>query len=322
VGTQKLCACDRTCQSLICAEIKFVDTVKQSFAVIVKNLCEVNENGLWLNPFRGIPRGPRLSRFDVIYLDENCQVLALAENFIEAEFEPFHGEAASALILSPHAIGSLQIRKRDQLMICKGTRVLAPSEESELSAIRQGSQCVKDLGLRALPAQTSPRQQPSAIDTAAQVEFEEEPSFVVRLLRCLFRIPTSADRRKRERLPAPGLAAYYWTGGEPKAYQLGNVSQSGLYLLTDERWRPGTRIVMTLQKGSGDEVGSEKISQVESKVVRWGEDGVGCEFVQSGFVDLNTGEIAKDRKFDQEAFAKFLQSSQRGDSGAHHSKTR
>lgn len=106
MGTQKLCACDRTCQSPISAEIELVDTVKQPFAVIVKNLSELERNGLWLNPFRGIPRGPRLSRFDVIYLDENCQVLEFAENFTEAEFEPFHGEAASALILPPRTLGS------------------------------------------------------------------------------------------------------------------------------------------------------------------------------------------------------------------------
>ena len=88
MGTQKLCACDRTRQSAIGVEIDLVDTVEQPFAAIVKDLSDVSEDGLWLNPFRGIPRGPRLSRFDVIYLDENCRVLEYAENFTEVEFEP------------------------------------------------------------------------------------------------------------------------------------------------------------------------------------------------------------------------------------------
>ena len=138
---------------------------------------------------------------------------------------------------------------------------------------------------------------------------DEKPSLKVRFLRWLFPEAASIDRRRGERLPVPGLVAYYWTGGAPQAYQLGNVSRSGLYLLTEERWLPGTRIVMTLQKEKR-EANSEDISRVESKVIRWGEDGVGCEFVESGYVDLNTGEIIEDQKFDRAAFEQFLHRAQ------------
>jgi hypothetical protein len=314
VSTQKLCACDQTCQSPICAEIEFVDTVKQPFAAIVKNLSEVDKSGLWLNPFRGIPRGPRLCRFDVIYLDEHCRVLEFAENFTEAEFEPFYGEAASALILPPHTLGSFQIRKRDRLRICSGKSVLAPSGESDFSAGNEEPQwCADDPGTR--NSQTPSLHQQSPIDRDAHVK--EVPSFKLRMLRWLFNVPASTDRRRGERFPAQALVAYYWTGGEPKANELGNVSHRGLYLLTEERWHLGTRIVMTLQKRNSGEVGSEEISRVESKVVRWGKDGIGCEFVQSEFVDLNTGELVQDREFDQEAFAKFLGSLSGNDSGGH-----
>ena len=309
MNIEKLCACDRTCQSQICSEIELVDTVKQPFAVIVKNLSEIYENGLWLNPFRGIPRGPRLSRFDVIYLDGNCRVLAFVENFIEAEFKPYSGEAASALILPPHTLAAFQIRKSDQLRICRGKKVLAPLEKLAVSSVRERSQCVRDLGSRISQSHASLGQEPSPTRLRGEsVADEEKPSFKMRLLRWLFGMPASTDRRRNERFPSPSLVAYYWTGGEPKAYQLRNVSLGGLYLLTEERWHPGTRIVMTLQKGSVSQVGPEKISRVESEVVRWGEDGIGFEFVQSGFVDLNTGEAIEDRKFDQDAFAEFLQS--------------
>ena len=71
-----------------------------------------------------------------------------------------------------------------------------------------------------------------------------------------------------------------------------HVSQSGLILLTDERWLPGTRIVMTLQRGGKDR--PEEIHRVESEVIRWGVDGVGCAFVESGFVDLNNGVALDD----------------------------
>lgn len=130
---------------------------------------------------------------------------------------------------------------------------------------------------------------------------EGTPSLKVRFLRWLFPPRVESDRRRGERMAAPGLVAYYWTGGAPQSFRLGDVSQSGLYLLTEERWLPGTRIVMTLQLNDG-----EDIHRVESEVIRWGVDGVGCAFVESGFVDLNSGEIVEEQKFDHTAFKQFL----------------
>jgi hypothetical protein len=144
----------------------------------------------------------------------------------------------------------------------------------------------------------------------------EKPSLTVRILRWLFPPTASGDRRRGERMLAPGLVAYYWTGGSPQAYRLGNVSQSGFFLLTEERWLPGTRIVMTLQRDDSGEAKSEEIHRVESEVIRWGVDGVGCSFVESGFVDLNSGEILENQKFDREAFDKFLRSAQSPAPGA------
>lgn len=307
MGTPKLCACDRTCQSPICAEIETIDTVKKPFAVLVKSLAEVEKTGLWLNPFRGIPRGPRLSRFDVIYLDENCQVLDFAENFTEAEFKPFQGDATTALVLPPHTLNSLKIRKGDQLRICSGDKLLAPSGELASSKVHDRSQCVLDSGQGISPSEPTVCKQPSAIEADMSDLAEEKPSLKLRLLRWLFQVPASTDQRRGERRPAPDLIAYYWNGGTPKAHQLGNVSQSGLYLLTEERWLPGTCFVMTLQKKRDSEITTEEISRVESRVVRWGDDGIGFEFVRSGFVDLNSGEVV-DRKFDQQAFTQFLRS--------------
>ena len=198
--------------------------------------------------------------------------------------------------------------------------MLAGFDQSALSAGSKGSKCPRDIEQRTAQAQTSRSQPPATnTETAEGVWIEEKPSRTLRLLRWLFGAPASTDRRRGDRMPATNLVAYYWTGGAPKAYQLGNVSHSGLYLLTEERWIPGTRIVMTLQKGIGGTSNSQEISRVESKVVRWGEDGVGCEFIESGFFDLNTGEIVQERKFDFEAFDRFLLGAQGSASGARHS---
>ncbi len=311
MGTQKLCACDRTRQSAIGVEIEFVDTVDQPFAAIVKDLSDVSKDGLWLNPFRGIPPGSRLSRFDVIYLDENCRVLEYAENFTEAEFAPLAIVPASALILPAHTLASTHIQRGDRFRICRDNQAIAGFDNTlPLSDPDDASQCAKNSESPATHAQVINREELAMKPEGASSDVvDEKPSLKVRFLRWLFPEPASIDRRRGERLPVPGLVAYYWTGGAPRAYQLGNVSGSGLYLLTEERWLPGTRIVMTLQK-ENHEPNSVNFSRVESKVIRWGEDGVGCEFVESGHVNLNTGEIVENQKFDRAAFEQFLHRAQ------------
>ena len=112
----------------------------------------------------------------------------------------------------------------------------------------------------------------------------------------------SPDPRKAPRDPLPGLAAYYWTGGAPEPHTIKDISSTGLYVVTEERWYPGTLVLMTLQlTADGEEVGERTIS-VHSRAVRWGKDGVGLQFVlQKDMQDPHMG--AADRK----ALDKFLQ---------------
>jgi hypothetical protein len=110
----------------------------------------------------------------------------------------------------------------------------------------------------------------------------------------------SPDPRKAPREPAPGLAAYYWTGGPPEAHEIRDISSTGLYVVTEERWYPGTLILITLQNTAfGDEV-AERTICVHSRAVRWGKDGVGLQFVLQKNDDPAMG--AADRK----ALDKFL----------------
>jgi hypothetical protein len=306
MGTEKLCACDRTRQTALCAEIDFVDTVNEPFLTIVKGLSDVKD-GLWLSPFRGIPRGPQVSRFDVIYLDEDCKVLDYVVNFAESEFEPIPEIASSALVLPAHSLGSFPIRKGDQLRICQGKRVLAGAHDlGSTTGFEETPPCATYIKAPTVQSTQADEESVAKPGVATSASEEEKPSFKVRFLRWLFPNPAPSDRRRGERLPEPGLVAYYWTGGSPNSYPLGNVSSSGLYLMTDERWLPGTRIVMTLQRHNSSAVKTDDVCRVESKVVRWGEDGVGCEFVESGFFDLNNGEVIEGKTFDHAAFEQFL----------------
>jgi hypothetical protein len=89
----------------------------------------------------------------------------------------------------------------------------------------------------------------------------------------------SPDPRKAPRVRTPGLAAYYWNGEAPVAHGIRDISSSGLYVVTEERWYPGTLVLMTLQRNDlGDEMAERSIA-VQSRAVRWGPDGVGLQFL-------------------------------------------
>jgi hypothetical protein len=52
-----------------------------------------------------------------------------------------------------------------------------------------------------------------------------------------------------------------------------------LYVVTEERWYPGTLILMTLQQAGDGEESREQSIAVHSRAVRWGNDGVGLQFI-------------------------------------------
>jgi len=91
--------------------------------------------------------------------------------------------------------------------------------------------------------------------------------------------PEPADPRKVSRQPVTGLVAHFFTGGAPQAHEIRDVSPTGLFVVTSERWYPGTVIRMTLTKPDSGQDPSERSITVHARAVRWGNDGVGLEFV-------------------------------------------
>jgi hypothetical protein len=117
----------------------------------------------------------------------------------------------------------------------------------------------------------------------------------------------SPDPRKAPREPAPGLAAYYWNGAAPKAHTVRDVSSTGLYVVTEERWYPGTLVLMTLQRnGVGEEVAERAIS-VMSRAVRWGNDGVGLQFILPEDQDSHRNKNHQMDGPSKKDFTRFLQ---------------
>ena len=79
------------------------------------------------------------------------------------------------------------------------------------------------------------------------------------------------------------LVAYYWDGSQPAPHSVRDISSSGTYLITEDRWHPGTLLMITLQKPvTAIDTRSSRSIRLQSKVIRSGTDGVGLGFVFPG----------------------------------------
>ncbi len=85
------------------------------------------------------------------------------------------------------------------------------------------------------------------------------------------------DPRKAQRESLLGLSAYFFTGGTPVAHEVRDISLTGMYVFTSERWYPGTMVRMTLTDRHEPTV--ERSITLHATVMRWGNDGVGLRFV-------------------------------------------
>jgi hypothetical protein len=90
---------------------------------------------------------------------------------------------------------------------------------------------------------------------------------------------SSWNRRKAVRRAAVGFAAGYWSGPDLKHDSIRDISATGMYLLTQERWQPGTPITVTLHRAEAVSTEHEaEIVKLPARSVRCGRDGVALAF--------------------------------------------
>lgn len=89
-----------------------------------------------------------------------------------------------------------------------------------------------------------------------------------------------------ERREVPGLEAIHWTGSSPGLDIVKNISSTGMYLVTRERWPEGEVNPIRLVYPELADDSAEKQVTIETRTVRWGEDGMGLSFVLPENMDL------------------------------------
>ena len=122
----------------------------------------------------------------------------------------------------------------------------------------------------------------TAID-ALKHHSNQKPPLFARFLRWLY-----PDQRKTNRHAMPPLVAFLGAVRTSKVFEVGDVSTAGFYMLTKERWLPGTEMPVTLQRTDGEDIPAT--ITLLSKVVRAGDDGVGFSFALAEAVAVESDD--------------------------------
>jgi hypothetical protein len=87
--------------------------------------------------------------------------------------------------------------------------------------------------------------------------------------------------RRAARVSVQGLKASYWTGLQQRWVPIKNISPTGIYLHTDDRWLPGKPVLLTLQSEHPLQPDSAIQVKLWARAVRLCEDGVALAFVHN-----------------------------------------
>ena len=312
------CAYNRTRGYILGVEIDCGDFSYASLADRLPLLAPKSGAGLWMIPFRGIPTTTVPVPLDLIYLDADCKVIESVEFYPTFRVSSSSPPATSVLALPVHSIFASHTQPGDQVAFGLVEEVV--HELAQLFGTSAAASTVQEsLAAREKPAETPapalpreverPSQEPAAVQPAKEPA-EAEPwkksqskpkSWLQKLLS-----PDPVEPRRSLRSALPGLAAYFWTGGSPQAHAIRNISSTGLYVVTEERWYPGTLIQMTLKKTGGPGESAEPSISVMAKANRWGNDGVGLRFVVRDPRNPRDGDAAQAGAVDRETLDRFL----------------
>jgi putative Tad-like protein involved in Flp pilus assembly len=93
------------------------------------------------------------------------------------------------------------------------------------------------------------------------------------------------------------------------AHEIQNISSTGFYLSTNERWQLGTIVTMTLQRTDIEDAKNHPggYITVPSKVIRLGTDGVGFEFIQQSDKASNDKNGPTRGSTGRKAMGKFIE---------------
>jgi len=280
----------------VVAEAEAVNGSEYGMEDRLRDLRPGGGSAVWVVPFQGIsPTSLRLP-VDLVFLDKDRAVIDTVESFPMAAIRPSSAQAASVLALPADSLAKAKIRLGDKLAIY-------PPEEMKQYLQRQRQEVASTvepmaaaavtgngapIGVTAVPPASvvvNPGKPPRQAEVKAQSALpggrpqpwkkDAPTSWWKKLL-----VGEPVDPRRAAREPLPGMVAYFFTGGTPKEQPVRDMSNTGIYILTEERWFKGTIVQLTLTDRT-DRTAERSIT-LNARAVRQGTDGVALEFIRLG----------------------------------------
>jgi hypothetical protein len=114
------CVYNETRDHLLAPRVAALDTRTdplRAVKVLIEGLAPNAATGLWLNPLKSIPAVPRLSAYDLVYLDRDGHVVHGVELVPDDEAPRIQGSAVSALLLPIHSFAASRAVPGDRFIL-------------------------------------------------------------------------------------------------------------------------------------------------------------------------------------------------------------
>ncbi len=307
----KFCAYNQTRERFVATGIEAIDDSAGSAQARLYALSQGSGNGLWILPLLEISPASICFPVDLVYLNNDCVVVDAVESFPIGSPGAASTKALSVIVFPSDTLAQGEIHIGDQLIVAGPDEMkhrLQRKKEARAGAGKALPPVLEPFArttpepVAEEPVQNLFAPLPAASDEVApatpevvaqeplskQVPAAAPPGGEARpwkkrtkpkdwLTRFLRGEEEPEDPRIVTRESLPGLIAYYFTGGTPAAQEVRDISPTGVYIVTTERWYPGTVVRLTLTDRRDPRV--ERSLTVNAKAVRFGSDGVGLEFI-------------------------------------------
>ncbi len=140
MNSRSYCVYNQTRECFLSLSVTPADTTFMRLKGLIGRLKLRVDEGLWVVPSWGIHTVGVLFPLDLVYLDENHQVIYLVEHFPRFRIAPIRTHASSVLELPTHTIFSSQTQQGDQLVICAVDEIASRFNKRSATQIESQSQ--------------------------------------------------------------------------------------------------------------------------------------------------------------------------------------
>lgn len=246
MGNRRYCVYNQTNECFLSLGVAAARTAGERIKGMLERRPPGNLEGYWIDHPNRLETLAFFNPRDLVFLDEGNKVIHVIESWPPRRFPNFREHAASLLSLPPGTIQSSQTQTGNQIEVCEA--------EEMVFRLRAGSK--RDAAARSGALGGGQRRATPSREASVK------------------------ERRISPRRRWPHLAAFDAEGESLALHGIRDISTTGLYVMTNERWPIGTQVRLSLQRTDGLDDSSMIPTTVELRVTRWGDDGVGLEFIK------------------------------------------